>query len=251
MATHMATDVVPTVGSPNGHALPTLPPELEAFPAMIEAVVRQTKADLDARDASAEQHAWLWHRFALWLGGLLCGALLIVAWLVYERRDVQAFVQVVQMDEGRLVQIGVPQKLLDYTPPDAPYMDMLAEWLRRVYWRGDDVAKAELHDWRWVELHTCPSARPFLAGLKAKQKPGKKVTTRVQVNITSITKTPTPKSYQVLWEQVTTGTDAKGKAAQFTTTFTVGRLALKTLADAEDNRLGICVSSFDTAENAT
>ena len=72
----------------------------------------------------------------------------------------------------------------------------------------------------------------------------------VQVNIRTITKTPTPKSYQVLWEKVSTGPQTpKGDTELMTTTFTVGRIALKTLADAEENRLGLCVQSFDIREH--
>ena len=182
--------VTPTVGARNGHV--SLPPELAEYPAMLATVMEQTRLQLNARDESAEQRAWRWHRFAVWLGGVLAVAVLVIAWLVWDRREVQAFVQVVQIENGRLVQIGVPQKLLDYTPEEGMWHDMLAEWLRRVYWRGEDIAKAEHVDWRWAELHTCPSARPFLAGLKERHKPGKKSPTRVQVNIKTITKTPTP-----------------------------------------------------------
>ena len=247
----MAAEVTPTVGAHNGTVAPTLPPELAEWPAMLTGVMDQTRLQLDARDASAEQHTWYWHRFALWLGGLLGVALLVIVWLVWDRRTIQAFVAVVQeTDEGRLVQIGVPKQLLDYTPPEAAWHDLMAEWLRRVHWRGVDLEKAEKVDWRWVELHTCPSARPFLAEYKAREAPFKKTATRVQVNIRTITKTPTPASYQVLWEQVSTGPSSpKGTLAQMTTTFTVGRIALKTLGEAEDNRLGLCIASYDTREH--
>jgi predicted Abi (CAAX) family protease len=218
---------------------------------MLETVIAHTRAELDARDVSAEQQAWRWFRMARWLSGLLVVTLLVIVWLVYERRAVQALVQVVQVEDGRLVQIGVPQTLLAYTPPDGVWYDMLAEWLRRAYWRGEDAHKAEKVDWRWVELHTCPSARAFLTQLKTRLQPGKKTPTRTQVNIRTITKTPTPESYQVLWESMTLSPQSpQGKVEQRTTTFTVGRIDLKTLADAEDNRLGLCVQSFDTAESA-
>ena len=72
----------------------------------------------------------------------------------------------------------------------------------------------------------------------------------MQVNIKTITKTPTPQSYQVLWETVSTGPEApKGKPELFTTTFTVGRIALKKLAEAEENRLGLCIASFSTQDH--
>jgi type IV secretory pathway component VirB8 len=81
--------------------------------------------------------------------------------------------------------------------------------------------------------------------------PGKKAPARVQVNIKTITQTPTPKSYQVLWEQILTGPQTpQGKTELRTTTFTVGRVDVKTLAEAQDNSLGFCVASFDTDEHA-
>jgi hypothetical protein len=241
----------PTIGSANGHGLPTLPPELEDWPPLIDAVLTHTRAELDARDVSAEQHAWMWYRAFRRVSVLLVLALLVLVWMVWERRAVQAFVQVVQVEEGRLVQVGVPQKLLAYTPEEAAWEDMLAEWLRRAYWKGEDTHKAEKVDWRWVELHTCKSVRPFLDGLKARLQPGKKTPLRVQVNVKTITQTPTPKSYQVLWEQVMTGPQMpQGKTELRTTTFTVGRVDVKTLAEAEDNRLGLCVASFNTQEHA-
>ena len=132
----MSLAVTPTVGATNGTPAPALPPELAEYPAMLAAVMAQTRLQLNARDASAEQHAWYWHRFAMWQWGVLAVAVLVIAWLVWDRREVQAFVQVVQVDEGRLVQIGVPQRLLDYTPAEGLWHDVMAEWLRRVYWRG-------------------------------------------------------------------------------------------------------------------
>lgn len=233
----------------NGTVAPTLPPELADWPPMLEAVMEQTRQQLHARDLSEQQHTWYWHRFALWVSGLLGLAVLAIVWLAWQRSHVQAFVQVVQeTEDGRLVQIGVPKRLLDYTPAEGAWQDMLAEWLRRVYWRGEDTAKADKVDWRWAELHTCPSARPFLVALKEQRQPGKKTATRAQITIKSITKTPTPQSYQVLWEEILSGPEApRGKTVLRTTTFTVGRINVTTLHEAEDNRLGLCVASFDTS----
>ena len=135
------SEALPTTVASNGHVI--LPPALEEYPALLLGVMEQTRCTLDARDTSAEQRAWMWHRCTLWLGAVLAVAVLVIAWLVYERRDVQAFVQVVQMDGERLVQIGVPQKLLDYTPAEGAWHDLMAEWLTRLYWRGEDVHKAE------------------------------------------------------------------------------------------------------------
>jgi hypothetical protein len=58
-------------------------------------------------------------------------------------------------------------------------------------------------------------------------------------------------SYQVLWETVTVSPQTPQPTPELrTTTFTVGRIEPKTLADVEDNRLGLCVASFDTAESS-
>src|SRR5437660_7176391 len=88
-------------------------------------------------------------------------------------RTVQAFVQVVQVDDkGTLVQMGIPQELLAYQPPDGVWIDMLGEWVRRIRWRGTDpvLAKAQ---WAWVYRHTCGQARRILQTLEDKEQPFK------------------------------------------------------------------------------
>jgi type IV secretory pathway TrbF-like protein len=246
----MSEEVQSRMGGSNGHTRATLPPALAELPDMLRVVMEQNWAQLNARDASAEQHMWFWHRYAMCITGVLVVALLIVGWLAWDRRAVQAFVQTVQLEGDRLVQVGVPQALLDYTPQEAAWQDMLAEWVRRVHWRGKDRDKEEKLDGRWVELHTCPSARGFLETLKKHEKAVTKPGTLVQVNVRSITKTPTPESFQVLWEKVSTGPQSpKGVSAWMTTTFTVGRIDLKKLDDAQDNRLGLCVASFSIQEH--
>jgi hypothetical protein len=96
----------------------------------------------------------------------------------------------------------------------------------------------------WVYRHTCGQARRILQTLEEREqpfKPGKKLTA---VELRSITKTPVPESYQVLGAE--TGTEASTptvKTALWTGTFSVGRIQLPTLADALDNRLGLCVTA--------
>jgi type IV secretory pathway TrbF-like protein len=213
---------------------------------MIVAVMEQTKDSLDSRDASAEHHKWIAVYAALMAAILLACSLGLNAFLVWDRRDVQAFVQVVQhTEEGHLVQVGVPIKLLDYEPQEGAWQDMLSMWTKFVNWRGTDLAKQEHEDWRWVALHTCPSARPSLEALKRRDKPfAKNQTQQVQVTIRSITKLPHPTAYEVQWEKLTTGPGASGKPEVKSTTYTVGRIDFKKLAEAQENRLGICVASF-------
>lgn len=248
----MEADVLPSTNGTQGLVVPTLPPALAEYPEMMRVVMEHTWQQITARDELPEQRAHRADRRTFWMGGLLAFALLIVAYLVWDRRQVQAFVQVVQeTEEGRLVQIGVPKRVLDYEPGEAAWEDMLAEWTRRSHWRGKDRDKEEKLDGRWVRLHTCPSAHGFLDGLEKREKSLYKPGALVQVNIRSITKTPTPESYQVLWEKSVISPDKpKAEPEWFTTTFTVGRIDLKTLADAQDNRLGMCVASFQVQPHA-
>jgi len=251
----MAEDDVQASVQSNGHRWLTLPPELADHPEMIRNIMVETRAELNERDESAEQRARRAERHRATMAGLLTVALLVIGFLVWQRRDIQAFVQVVQETEDhRLVQIGVPQHLLAYTPPDGAYYDMLREWIRRVYWRGKDRAKEETVDGRWVDVHTCPSAKKMLDRLRATARAEAqalrfKEQPLVEIQVEPPLKTQTPDTYQVAWKKITTSTQyPKGKPEQFTTLFTVGRLDLKTLKDAEDNRLGICVKTVEDTD---
>jgi type IV secretory pathway TrbF-like protein len=173
----------------------------------------------------------------------------VILWLVIDKQQVKAFVQTVQVtEEGRLVQLGVPQNLYDYTPPDGVYMEMVAQWVRWTRWRGEDERMARVQ-WAWAYRHTCGTAHKFLKAIEDKEKPFKLGTKKVAVEIKSVTKTPGPESgesYQVLWEEHTTERHAPTiKPQLWTGTFTVGRLTLKTMDDILDNRLGICVNGFE------
>src|SRR5713101_7478463 len=101
--------------------------------------IEQAYAEIQRRDSSAEQRAWRAERLTLALAGLLALTIGVGLWLYIHGRTVQAFVQVVQTDDtGRLVQLGIPQDLLSYTPPDGLWMDMLSQWIRSVRWRSPD-----------------------------------------------------------------------------------------------------------------
>src|SRR2546426_4322993 len=92
--------------------------------------IEQAYREIQRRDDQAEHRTWRWERFALALVGLWVVTLGVMVWQFVHARDVQAFVQVVvQDDKGKLLQVGLPQDLLAYTPPDGVWIDMLGEWV--------------------------------------------------------------------------------------------------------------------------
>jgi type IV secretory pathway TrbF-like protein len=100
----------------NGHR-----DELASLQAAYEALQR--------RDGSAERRAWQWQ--CVTYGVLiLCGLLTLgLFWLIYQKTQIKAFVQVVQVnDDGKVVNLGVPQDLMTYEPQDEHWRDMLAHW---------------------------------------------------------------------------------------------------------------------------
>jgi type IV secretory pathway TrbF-like protein len=226
-------------GTVNGAALPPIPSDEWQR-------IEQAYREIQRRDDRAEHRAWRWERFALALLGVLVLLLGLIVWQWLDHRKVQAFVQVVQVDAtGTLLQVGIPQALLAYTPPDGVWMDMLGEWVRRVRWREEDPTHSRVQ-WAWVYRHTCGQARRLLQALEEKEQPFKPAKKLVAVELKSITKTPVPESYQVLWTETSTErTSPAVKTQLWTGTFSVGRIQLPTLADAMDNRLGLCVNAFD------
>jgi type IV secretory pathway TrbF-like protein len=235
----MSEAVTPTPASPNGRSLPAgATDEWQR--------IEQAYREIQRRDTQAEYRAWRWERFALVLVALWLATLGVMVWQFLDARKVQAFVQVVVQDEkGKLLQVGIPQDLLAYTPPDGVWIDMLGEWVRRVRWHGSDPVLMRAQ-WAWSYRHTCGQARRMLQTLEEKEhpfKPGKRLTA---VELRSVTKTPVPESYQVLWEEKSTEpTSPTVKTSLWTGTFSVGRIQLPSLADALDNRLGLCVTAFD------
>jgi len=213
--------------------------------------IEQAYAEIQRRDSSAEQRAWRAERLTLALAGLLALTIGVGLWLYIHGRTVQAFVQVVQIDEmSRLVQLGIPQDLLSYTPPDGVWMDMLSQWVRSVRWRSPDptpaVAKTQ---WAWVYRHTCSEARRMLQAFEEKEKPFQPSKKLVAVEIKSITKTAAPESYQVLWTETSTDrTNPTVKTDMWSATFSVGRFRPPTLADTLENRLGLCVTAWDWSQ---
>ncbi len=230
---------LPQAGAGNGHELAPVPPDEWHR-------IEQAYREIQRRDGSAEQRAWRWERVALVVVGLFIMLLGVVVWQLLDARKVQAVVQVVRVDEqGSLVQVGIPQDILAYTPPDGLWMDMLGEWVRRIRWRGVDTVLARV-EWAWLYRHTCGQARRLLQTLEEREKPFEGGKTLRTVELKSLTKTPVPESYQVLWAETSTDkAQPTVKTALWTGTFSVGRYRPPTLADTLENRLGLCVTAFD------
>jgi type IV secretory pathway TrbF-like protein len=212
--------------------------------------IKHVYHEIERRDGAAQWHASLWFRFACLLAIVLLLALSVIVYLAVKASQVQAYVQPVQLtEEGKMILVGLPQDLLAYAPEDSQWMDMLAQWVTKRRWRGDeDGYKRTRNDWAWLYRHTCGYGSKLLAHDEVQEQPFKPSKTRASVEITSITKTTTPESYQVVWHEVSVDKLASTlKEQEYIGTFTVARVRPKTLAEAIDNRLGLCVNGYDLA----
>jgi type IV secretory pathway TrbF-like protein len=229
----------------NGHGMPV---DWQGVPDDVMQRMELAYQEIQRRDSQAEHRAWRKDKLVQRLGLAILALVGVIIWMVIDKQQVKAFVQTVQVTEdGKLVQLGVPQNLYDYQPPDGAYMEMVAQWVRATRWRGDDVNMTKVQ-WAWAYRHTCGTAHKFLKVLEEKEKPFKLGTKKVALEIKSVTKTPAPESYQVLWEEHTTERHAPTiKTQLWTGTFTVGRVTLASMDDVLDNRLGICVNGFDVS----
>jgi type IV secretory pathway TrbF-like protein len=238
----MSEAVTPTPASPNGRSLPAGATEEWQR-------IEQAYREIQRRDTQAEYRAWRWERFALVLVGLWLATLGIMVWQFLDARKVQAFVQVVVQDEkGKLLQVGIPQDLLAYTPPDGAIMTMLAEWVRRERWRSNDTVLAKVQ-WAWLYRYTCGEARRMLQEIETKERPFETKKKLVSVNIKSVTTTAAPAAYQVLWEESATEPFQPAvKTTLWTGTFTTGRYRPPTMTDVIENRLGLCVNAFSLSQ---
>jgi type IV secretory pathway TrbF-like protein len=148
-----------------------------------------------------------------------------------------------------MVLVGLPKDLLDYQPEDSQVMDMLAQWVTKRRWRGDEEGyKRTRNDWAWLYRHSCGYGSKLLAHDEVIEQPFKPSKVRASIEIKSMTKTATPESFQVVWHEVTVDKLASTlKEQDYIGTFTVGRVRPKNLTEAIDNRLGMCVNGFDLA----
>jgi type IV secretory pathway TrbF-like protein len=216
----------------NGHGPPG---ELERLEAAYR-IIQQ-------RDGTAERRAYHWKLLAYALVAMLFG---LGVWDHLDRREtLQGFVQTVQVnDHGEVVKVGVPQNLMTYEPADAHYLDMLAEWVRKVKWRGSDKVATQFN-WNWARAHLCGGpVKRLMDAHEKREKPfenvGKKLTA---VEITHATRTPVPQTYHLLWNEITSEASVE-TVHPWMGSFTVGRLKPQTEAVLLMNHLGLCISAF-------
>src|SRR5215470_3587199 len=212
--------------------------------------IKHVYREIERRDGAAQWHAALWFRFACLLAVVLIVAISAIVYFAMQASKVQAFVQPVQItDEGKMVLVGLPKDLLDYQPEESQVMDMLAQWITKRRWRGDEEGyKRTRNDWAWLYRHSCGYGSKLLAHDEGTEQPFKPSKMRASIEIKSITKTATPESYQVVWHEVTVDKLASTlKEQDYIGTFTVGRVRPKNLSEAIDNRLGMCVNGYDLA----
>jgi type IV secretory pathway TrbF-like protein len=199
--------------------------------------------ELRQRDGSAERRERTWRFFALIA---LLGAITVGAWDHVDRRErVQAFVQPVQVtEEGRVLNVGLPQDLLSYEPSDGQWLDMVARWVVAVRWRGSDETRMR-YDWNWARAHLCGETPRLVAQMERHEQPFRDVGKRlVSVNVLSATPSPRPRTYHVYWEEV--DSDVTGQKPQrYTGTFTVGRFVPQSTAVLLQNHLGLCLEAIN------
>jgi type IV secretory pathway TrbF-like protein len=205
-------------------------------------------AEVSRRDTALERRLYHSHvrEVALLITVLLLG--IVLAWVFAARSEVQAFVQVVQVDEaGKVHLLGQPQELLQYTPPEGIWLDMLGEWVRKVRWRGVDEQLAR-QEWRWAYRHSCKDARAVLQYVEETEKPFSMGRRLVAVQLKSVTKSDVPRAYTVLWDEIVTEGLRQPVVQHWTGTFSIGRTGAPTLETALYNRLGLCVTAFDISQ---
>lgn len=193
----------------------------------------------------------LWHAKLL-IGGLIVIIVTLAVLAVIMGIKAQAvvpFVQVVQVDEqGRVQMLGVPKEMMDYTPQDAQWIQMLWEFITRLRWQETDQ-RHEDEVWKkggWLDLHTCGVARQQISEMRdedlALKSKGEKV--KVEVAPKNVTKLELPMAWNVTWEEERFVGSAKGKKSEKIWTFKVTRRKVDSVAMRGMNPYGLCVSGI-------
>jgi type IV secretory pathway TrbF-like protein len=207
--------------------------------------IQDAYREIQRRDGAAMWHAANWRKVALVLLAVVLVLLSVILYLAFQQSQVQAFVQTVQLaDDTRLVQVGVPVDLLSYSPQEGEWKNLVVQWVRNYRWRVDDTLSR--HNWAWLARHSCGGASQQLARDEKRLEPFK-ADKRISVDVKSVTKTDTPTSWQVVWEEVdaSKGVASTGTPQRHTATLTVGRLRPKKMAELLDNSLGQCVNGYN------
>jgi type IV secretory pathway TrbF-like protein len=200
------------------------------------------------RDGTAERRAWVWQCTTWGLMGCLIVALVVVLVLLH-RPPVQAFVQVVQVDDaGRVLQDGIPIAVLQYQPQDADWLTMLRDWVEATRWRGTDLIYQK-HRWQQAGFHTCKSAQKALSNREVEEKPFVPSKKQTNVKFLAFTKVDIPAAYALTWEEHIVEGNLPEVTKTYTGSFTVGRIQPASLRMAHANPKGLCVASFQISEN--
>lgn len=208
------------------------------------AQMERAYAVLQARDGSAERRAHLWQVMAFILAIAMVG---IGVWdHLAPRERVRAMVQTVQvLDDGTVANLGVPQDVMAYEPQEGHWKQMLYQWVQYRRWRSGEPVVTQ-RDWAWVYAHTCGEARTFLKREEDQEKPfDPKQKAQVQVWIESVTKSPAPLNYQVLWRERMVDPLAGSRDTSYSGTFVVKRYTPPTQEAMMQNRLWLCVAAYD------
>ena len=199
---------------------------------------------IQQRDATAERRAFHWQVTAILA---LLGLIGIGVWDHVDRRGrLEAIVQtVVQQEDGTLVSLGVPQALLAYEPQEGVWFELVGEWILRHQRRGKD-AVLEQGDMTWLQYHTCGmEARRVLNDEQRGWKPEQVGKVLTQVELKSVTKTPSPLSYNVLWKEIVTPKAMPPEEKLYTATLTTGRTTPASQEMLMSNRLGVCITAWN------
>jgi type IV secretory pathway TrbF-like protein len=198
---------------------------------------------IQQRDGSAERRAFH-YKLLVWV--LVVINLGLGVWDHLDRRGTfKALVQTVQVNEdGKVVHLGEPQDLLSYTPQEGHWHDMLTRWVVSVRWRSGEPVVTK-RDWGWAYVHTCGAGRRLLQAAEDREKPFVPSKRVVSVDVRSVTASPAPQNYQVLWSETTVDPALPVKTQQYTGTFVVGRYTPPTQAALMQNKLGLCVVAYD------
>ena len=124
------------------------------------------------------------------------------------------------------------------------------QWVRWVRWNsGEPGANAEQRTMAY--LYTCGEGIKFLQERETKEKLWRSGAQRQIVDFKSFTNTPSPQTYQVLWEETYTDGHMVPRTRMMTGTFVVGRWRPTTQAELIRNFRGMCVTAFDISQHPT